>query len=159
MEQGWIAASGSVISLVLWLTIFMVPLGGYTADRVRGKGLLIRASTLLSAILMFSASRTPYALAILIAFGVIAGLPAGAMMSLSRLGAEPAEPAGRDRGILHAVLRHDGPRAGHRRPSCRLYGRAATAFDFNAILLVACPVLLAIFMNLRQGLVAKEIAI
>jgi hypothetical protein len=60
----------------------MVPLGGYRADRVRGKGLLIRASTLLSAIPMFSASRTPYALAILIAFGVIAGFPAGAMMAL-----------------------------------------------------------------------------
>jgi len=121
VEQGWIAASGSVISLVLWLTIFMVPLGGYRADRVRGKGLLIRASTLLSAIPMFSASRTPYALAILIAFGVIAGFPAGAMMAL------PASNG----GILHAFLRHDGPRAGHRRPSCRLYGRAATAFDFN----------------------------
>ena len=142
VEQGWIAASGSVISLVLWLTIFMVPLGGYRADRVRGKGLLIRASTLLSAIPMFSASRTPYALAILIAFGVIAGFPAGAMMALPA--SVLAEPGGRDGGILHAVLRHDGPRAGHRRPSCRLYGRAATAFDFNAILLVACPVLLAI---------------
>jgi len=94
VEQGWIAASGSVISLVLWLTIFMVPLGGYRADRVRGKGLLIRASTLLSAIPMFSASRTPYALAILIAFGVIAGFPAGAMMALPASVLNPQNLAG-----------------------------------------------------------------
>src|SRR3954452_18790681 len=72
----------------------MVPLGGYPPDRVRGKGLLIRASTLLSAILMFSASRTPYALAILIAFGVIAGLPAGSMMALPALVLNPQNLAG-----------------------------------------------------------------
>jgi MFS family permease len=38
-------------------------------------------------------------------------------------------------------------------------GRAATAFDFGAALLAACPILLGVFMVLRQGSVADEIAI
>jgi MFS family permease len=38
-------------------------------------------------------------------------------------------------------------------------GRAATAFDFGAVLLVACPILLAIFMFLREGTVPNEIIV
>ncbi len=46
MEQGWtITSGGSIISLVLWLTIFTIPLGGLVADRIKSKGLLIAVST------------------------------------------------------------------------------------------------------------------
>jgi hypothetical protein len=35
-------------------------------------------------------------------------------------------------------------------------GRAATALDFGAVLLAACPILLGMFMFLRVGRVGKE---
>jgi hypothetical protein len=38
-------------------------------------------------------------------------------------------------------------------------GRAATALDFGAALLVACPVLLALFVTLRDSTMANEIIV
>jgi hypothetical protein len=38
-------------------------------------------------------------------------------------------------------------------------GRAATALDFGAGLLIACPILLGLFVFLREGDVVKEVAI
>ena len=36
VERGWsIAAAGSTISIVLWLAVLSVPLGGFLADRSR----------------------------------------------------------------------------------------------------------------------------
>jgi predicted MFS family arabinose efflux permease len=160
MEEGWaITSSGSVVSLVLWLTIFTVPLGGFAADRTRAKGLLITASTLLAAILMFAASRTSYPLAVLIGFGLICGLPAGAMMALPASVLKPQNRAG-GMGIFFTMFylaMSLGPVVAGRLAGYT--GRAATAFDFGAVLLVACPILLAIFMFLREGTVSNEIIV
>ena len=38
-------------------------------------------------------------------------------------------------------------------------GRAATALDFGAVLLIACPVLLGIFMFVREGSFSDEIIV
>ena len=38
-------------------------------------------------------------------------------------------------------------------------GRAATAFDFGAALLLACPILLLLFTWMRQSAAIAEIAI
>jgi MFS family permease len=160
VEKGWtITGGGSVVSLVLWLTIFMVPLGGFTADRIKGKGLLIAVSTLISALLLFAASRTNYPLAVLIAFGLIGAFPAGAMMALPASVLKVHNRAG-GMAIFYTVFYLSmslgpviaGGLAGYT-------GRVAIALDFGAGLLVACPVLLAIFMTLRQGSAAEEIAV
>jgi MFS family permease len=160
LEQGWaITSSGSAISLVLWLTIFTVPLGGYTADRVRSKGVLIAASTVLAALLMFAASRTSYPLAVLVAFGLICGFPAGAMMALPASVLKPQNRAG-GMGIFFTVFylaMSLGPVIAGRLAGYT--GRAATALDFGAGLLVACPIVLAGFMVLREGALADEIAV
>jgi MFS family permease len=160
LEQGWaITSSGSAISLVLWLTIFTVPLGGFTADRVRSKGVLIAASTVVAALLMFAASRTSYTLAVLIAFGLICGFPAGAMMALPASVLKPQNRAG-GMGIFFTVFylaMSLGPVIAGRLAGYT--GRAATAFDFGAGLLVACPIVLAGFMLLREGALANEIAV
>ncbi|MEA2834756.1 MAG: hypothetical protein QOG66_2958 [Methylobacteriaceae bacterium] len=157
MEQGWaITASGSVVSLVLWLTIFTVPLGGFTADRTRAKGLLITASTLVAALLMFAASRTSYPLAVLMAFGLICGFPAGAMMALPASVLKPHTRAG-GMGIFFTMFylaMSLGPVIAGRLAGYT--GRAGTALDFGAVLLAACPILLGMFMFLRVGRVAKE---
>jgi predicted MFS family arabinose efflux permease len=160
LEQGWgITSSGSAISLVLWLTIFTVPLGGFTADRVRSKGVLIAASTLLAALLMFAASRTSYTLAVLIAFGLICGFPAGAMMALPASVLKPQNRAG-GMGIFFTIFYLTmslGPVIAGRLAGYT--GRAATALDFGAVLLVACPIVLALFMGLRESRFSNQIAI
>jgi predicted MFS family arabinose efflux permease len=160
IEEGWtITSSGSVISLVLWLTIFTVPLGGFTADRIKAKGLLIAATTLVSAMLMFTASRTAHPLAVLVAFGLIGGLPAGAMMALPASVLKPQNRAG-GMAIFYTLFYLAmalGPVIAGRLAGYT--GRAATALDFGAGLLAACPVLLAIFMLLRETAAAKEIVI
>lgn len=160
MEQGWaITSSGSAVSLVLWLTIFTVPLGGLMADRTKAKGLLITISTLLAAVLMFAASRTTYTLATLIGFGLICGLPAGAMMALPASVLKPQTRAG-GMGVFFTVFYLAmslgpviaGRLAGHT-------GRAATALDFGAALLVACPFVLGLFMFLRDAALSNEIVV
>jgi predicted MFS family arabinose efflux permease len=160
MEQGWaIISSGSAVSLVLWLTIFTVPLGGFMADRTKAKGLLIMLSTLVAAVLMFAASRTSYPLAALVGFGLVCGLPAGAMMALPTSVLRPQTRAG-GMGIFFTVFYLAmslgpviaGGLAGYT-------GRAASALDFGAGLLVACPVVLGVFMFLREGVQSKEIAV
>jgi predicted MFS family arabinose efflux permease len=160
IEQGWaITSSGSAVSLVLWLTIFTVPLGGFTADRVKAKGLLIVASTLIAASLMFAASRTNYPLTILIGFGLICGFPAGAMMALPTSVLKPQTRAG-GMGIFFTIFylaMSLGPVIAGR--FAGYTGRAATALDFGAGLLVACPVLLGIFMLLREGTLSNEVVV
>jgi MFS family permease len=160
IEEGWaITSSGSVVSLVLWLTIFTVPLGGFAADRTGAKGLLITASTLLAAILMFAASRTSYPLAVLIGFGLICGFPAGAMMALPASVLKPQNRAG-GMGIFFTIFylaMSLGPVIAGRLAGYT--GRAATALDFGAVLLVACPVLLGIFMFVREGSFSDEIIV
>ncbi len=160
VEQGWtITAGGSIVSLVLWLTIFMVPLGGLTADRVGSKGLVITISTLIAAVLLLAASRTSYPVAVLIAFGLVGAFPAGAMMSLP---ASVLKPQTRIGGMaifytLFYITMAIGPviagwLAGYT-------GRAATAFDFGAALLLACPILLLLFTWVRQSAAIAEIAV
>jgi MFS family permease len=159
MEHGWtITSSASVVSLVLWLTIFMIPLGGVTADRISGKGMLIGATTLISAILLFAASRTDYPVAVLIAFGLIGAFPAGAMMALPASVLKAHNRAG-GMAVFYTVFylcMSLGPVIAGRLAGYT--GRAATAFDFGAALLAACPILLGVFMVLRQGSV-NEITI
>jgi MFS family permease len=160
IEDGWaITSSGSVVSLVLWLTIFTVPLGGFAADRTGAKGLLITASTLLAAVLMFAASRTSYPLAVLVGFGLICGFPAGAMMALPASVLKPQNRAG-GMGIFFTIFylaMSLGPVIAGRLAGYT--GRAATALDFGAVLLVACPILLGIFMFVREGSFSNEIIV
>jgi MFS family permease len=161
MEKGWsITSGGSIVSLVLWLTILMVPLGGVTADRIKGRGgWLIAVTTVVAAILLFAASRTTYPVTVLIAFGLIGAFPAGAMMALPASVLKAHNRAG-GMAVFYTVFYLSmslgpliaGQLAGYT-------GRAATALDFGAGLLIACPILLGIFLFLREGAVANEITI
>jgi MFS family permease len=160
IEQGWtIASSGSVISLVLWLTIFTVPLGGFTADRLGRKGLLITASTLLGAVLLLATSRTGHPVGFLIAVGLICGFPAGAMMALPASVLKPENRAG-GMGVFFTIFylaMSLGPVIAGRLAGYT--GRAATALDFGAGLLAACPIVLAVFMTLRESRFANELTV
>jgi MFS family permease len=160
VEQGWtITAAGSLVSLILWVTIFMVPLGGFAADRIGNKGLVITVTTVAAAVLLLAASRTGYRVAVLIAFGVIGAFPAGAMMSLP---ASVLKPHTRVGGMavfytIFYITMGIGPVIAGALASYT--GRAATAFDFGAALLLACPALVFAFTWLRQSSPAPEIAL
>jgi MFS family permease len=160
MADGWtITSGGFIISLVLWLTILTVPIGGFAADRIRGKALFITTSTIGAAALMFSASRTANPVPCLICLGLVCGLPAGAMMALP---ASVLKPQNRSGGMavfftLFYLAMSIGPIIAGRLAGYT--GRAATALDFGAALLVACPVLLALFVTLRDSTMANEIIV
>jgi MFS family permease len=83
VERGWsIAEAGSTISIVLWVSVFSVPLGGLLADRTGRPATIVVASTIVTAALMVLLPRSGQVVLIVFALGLIVGLPAGPMMSL-----------------------------------------------------------------------------
>jgi MFS family permease len=146
VERGWtIAQAGSVISIVLWLAVFSVPCGGVVADRLkRPQGVLI-AGSIVFAVLMLCFAHTNAVIASVIALGLVSGQPAGPVMSLP---ARVLEPATRAIGMgvfytLYYATMMLGPIIGG--AASKWTGSAAAAFDFGALVLVACPLLLVVF--------------
>jgi MFS family permease len=83
VERGWpLAAASSTTSIVLWLAVVSVPLGGILADRSgRPDAVLIGGCLAFCASLLFAA-RTGAVLPAFVALGFVSGISAGAMMSL-----------------------------------------------------------------------------
>ncbi len=83
VERGWsIAAARSAISIVLWLAVVSVPLGGFVADRTKRPELVLVAGCILLAVLMVALPRSSSVVSIVVALGLISGQPAGPIMSL-----------------------------------------------------------------------------
>jgi MFS family permease len=143
VERGWsIAAAGSTISIVLWLTVTSVPLGGFLADRTGRPELSLVAGCILFAVLMLVLPRVGAPIMTVIALGMLCGLPAGPMMSLPARVLQPATRA-TGMGVFYTVYYAAmmlGPVIGG--AFAKWTGSAAAAFDFGAAMLLACPVLL-----------------
>ena len=146
VERGWsIAAAGSTISIILWLTVLSVPAGGFLADRTGRPGLILVVASIVTAMLMLTLPRSGAVLATVITLGLICGLPAGPVMSLA---ARVLQPATRAIGMgifytVYYVAMMLGPAIAG---ACAKWaGSAAAAFDFGAAVIVACPVLLWVF--------------
>ena len=87
------AAAGSVVSIVLWLSIVSVPAGGFLADRTGApRAIIVGASLASAALILYAASSASPALAFA-ALGLVVGLPAGPIMALPSLALNPAERA------------------------------------------------------------------
>lgn len=146
VERGWsIASAGSVISIVLWLAVFAVPFGGLVADRTRRPQTVLIAGCMIFAGLMLVLSHTGAVISSVIALGLISGQPAGPMMSLS---ARALRPETRAIGMglfytLYYAAMMLGPVIGG--ACAKRTGSAGAAFDFGAVVLVACPLLLWLF--------------
>lgn len=146
VERGWsIAQAGSVISIVLWIAVFSVPLGGFVADRLgRPQTMLVVASTLFAGLLLvFAHSST--VIATVIAIGIVSGQPAGPIMSLPTRVLQPTTRAvgmGLFYTIYYAAMMIGPMIAG---AAAKWTGSAAAAFDFGAAVLVMCPLLLLAF--------------
>jgi predicted MFS family arabinose efflux permease len=143
VERGWsITAAGSTISIVLWVAVFSVPLGGLLADRTGRPQTILAASCILFAMLMLAFPRGSAVLPAVIGLGWMAGLPAGPIMSLPARVLQPATRA-IGMGIFFTVYYAAmmlGPVVGG--AVAKWTGSAAAAFDFGAVMLLACLPLL-----------------
>ncbi len=143
VERGWsISAAGSTASIVLWLSVFSVPCGGFLADRTRRPQSILVAGAILVALLMLALPRSGAVVLIVIALGLISGLPAGPIMSLPARVLAPATRA-IGMGVFYTVYYAAmmlGPVAGG--AYAKWAGSAAAAFDFGAASILMCPLML-----------------
>jgi predicted MFS family arabinose efflux permease len=130
--------------------VISVPLGGFLADRSRRPSLVLTAGCIVSAILIVALPRSNAVILIVVAIGLINGLPAGPMMSLpARVLRGETRAIGM--GIFYTLYYGTmmlGPVVGG--ALAKWTGSAATALDFGAALLVACPVLLWVFNRISR---------
>jgi predicted MFS family arabinose efflux permease len=143
VERGWsIASAGSAISIVLWIAVISVPLGGFLADRTRRPQTILAACCIVFAMLMLWLPRSDAVLLIVVALGLISGQPAGPIMSLP---ARVLQPQTRAIGMgLFFTMFYGcmmlGPVVGG---ACAKWaGSAAVAFDFGAAMILLCPLIL-----------------
>jgi MFS family permease len=143
VERGWsIAAAGSTISIVLWVAVISVPLGGFLADRTKRSQTILVISCLVFAMLMSLLPRSGAVVLIVTALGLISGLPAGPIMSLP---ARVLQPQTRAIGMgLFFTMFYGcmmlGPVVGG---ACAKWdGGAGAAFDFGAAMILVCPIIL-----------------
>jgi MFS family permease len=143
VEHGWsIAEAGSTISLMLWISVFSVPLGGFLADRTGRPGTIIVASLIVSAVLMVLLPRSGAVVSIVVALGLTSGLPAGPIMSLPARVLQPQTRA-IGMGVFFTMFfgcMMLGPVVGG--ALAKWAGSTAAAFDFGAAMILLCPVLL-----------------
>jgi predicted MFS family arabinose efflux permease len=152
-ERGWsIGAAGGTISVGLWLAIVSVPAGGFFADRTGRPGSILVAGCTVFAILMLLLSHSDAVILAIIGLGLIGGLPAGPMLSLP---ARVLRPETRAIGMglfytLYYAAMMVGPVIGG---GCAKWaGSASAAFDFGAVVLVTCPLLLWVFNRIAAAL-------
>lgn len=145
-ERGWsIAAAGSAISLVMWLSVTSVPAGGYLADRFKRPFVLAIAASLMVAGLLAWLTRSDAVITILVLIGLIGGHPAGPIMSLT---ARVLVPQTRAMGmgvfytLFYAAMMLGPAVAGRLAKSA---GTAAVALDLGALTVLACPPLMWLF--------------
>jgi MFS family permease len=144
VERGWsISAAGSIVSIVLWLAVVSVPLGGYLADRSGRPEFILVGGCILFAMLMVALPRSGAAVVLtVVALGLVCGQPAGPMLSLPARVLAPATRAigmGLFYTVYYAAMML-GPVVGG---ACAKWaGSSAAAFDFGAAVVLACPVLL-----------------
>jgi len=146
VERGWsIGAAGGTISVGLWLGIISVPAGGFLADRTGRPGAILVAGCTVSAMLMLILSHSDAVILTIMGLGLIGGLPAGPMLSLPARVLR-AETRAIGMGLFYTLYYATmmvGPVIGG---ACAKWtGSASAAFDFGALVLVACPLLLWVF--------------
>ena len=142
VERSWsITQAGSAISIVLWLAVVSVPLGGMLADRTRRPQTILVVTCILFALLMLLLPRTSAVIPTVIALGLFCGQSAGPVLGLPASVLKP-ETRSIGMGIFYTVYYGAmmlGPAIGG---ACAKWsGSAGAAFDFGAAVLLACPLL------------------
>jgi MFS family permease len=143
VERGWsVAAAGSTLSIVLWVSVASVPFGGFLADRIGRPVLILVAGCIAFAALLIALPRSSAVITIAVALGLVSGLPVGPIMSLPARVLAPATRAigmGIFYTVYYAAMMLGPVIAG----ACAKWtGSAAAAFDFGALMILACPLIL-----------------
>jgi MFS family permease len=152
VERGWsITAAGSTISVVLWVTVFSVPAGGWLADRTGRPQFILVVTSILFALMMLALPRSSVPALVAIGLGLFAGPPAGPIMSLP---ARVLQPATRAIGMglfftMFYVAMMLGPVIGG--SLAKWTGSASTAFDFGAATVLLCLPLLWAFNRIAAA--------
>lgn len=145
-ERGWsIAAAGSAISLVMWLSVISVPAGGYLADRFKRPLTLATAASLIVAALLAWLPRSDAVITVLVLIGLLGGHPAGPITSLAARVLAPETRAigmGVFYTLFYAAMMLGPAVAGRLAKSA---GTAAVALDLGALTVLACPPLMWLF--------------
>ena len=151
VERGWsIQAASSTTSIVLWVMIVSMPLGGILTDRTGRRNLVLVAGFITFAITLVIAARSDAVLACFIALGIFAGLTPGPIMSLP---ASVLSPANRAMGmgvfftLFYACVVAAPFIAGY---LAEKLVRTGVAFDLGAIMLAGCCVLLVVYEKFRR---------
>ncbi|KJC53402.1 arabinose ABC transporter permease [Bradyrhizobium sp. LTSP849] len=146
VERGWsIAAAGSAISLVLWLSVISVPAGGFIADRTGRPMTLAVTACLVVAVLLAWLPRSDAVIAIIVLIGLISGHPAGPIVSLPARVLAPETRAigmGVFYTLFYAAMMLGPAVAGRLAKSA---GTAGVALDLGALAVLACPPLMWLF--------------
>lgn len=150
VERGWtLVGSGQTTGLVMLLSVASVVVGGLLADRSGRPDTVIVAGTLALALAMLACSRTRHEPLFLL-LGLLAGIPAGAILSLpARVLSAPTRAIGM--GLFFTMFYVAvglGPMLAGRLATTS--GTLATTFDFGVGLLLACPLLLMLFHTLKR---------
>ncbi|MFT4120122.1 MFS transporter [Bradyrhizobium sp.] len=145
-ERGWtIAAAGSAISVVMWLSVISVPAGGYLADRTKRPLTLAVVTSLAVALLLVWLPRSDAVITILVLIGLIGGHPAGPIVSLPARVLAPETRAigmGAFYTIFYGAMMLGPAVAGRLAKSA---GSAAAALDVGALAVLACLPLMWLF--------------
>jgi MFS family permease len=154
-ERGWsAAAASSVTSIVLWLVALSVPLGGILADRLkRGEAVLLAGLVVFGVVLAYAA-RTEAVYLSFALLGLVAGIPAGPIMSLPTKVLPPENRAvgmGLFYALFYLLVVLAPIVAGH---LADIFGRTSIAFDLGiAMLAVSVLPMIAygrLVKNLRE---------
>jgi predicted MFS family arabinose efflux permease len=145
-ERGWsIAAAGSAISVVMWLSVISVPSGGFLADRFKRPFMLAIVASIAVATLLVWLSRSEAVITVLVLIGLIGGFPAGPIMSLAARVLAP-ETRAIGMGVFYTVFYGAmtlGPAIAGR--LAKSAGTAAAALDLGALAMLACLPLMWLF--------------
>lgn len=143
VERGWsITAAGSAISIVLWLAALSGFAGGFLSDWTKRPQLVLAGGCVLFALLMLALPRSTAVIPIVVAIGAISAMPSGPIMSLPARVLQPDTRAigmGIFYTVYYGAMMLGTALAG---AIAKSTGSAAAAFDFGAVMLLACPLLL-----------------
>jgi MFS family permease len=154
-EPGWnVTEASSVTSIVLFLTVVSVPLGGYLADRSgRKSAIIVFGCTAFGGALLL-ALNTKAVVPVFILLGLIAGLPAGPIMSLPATVLSPPNRAigmGLFFTLFNLIVVIAPLAAGSLAASI---GSASVTFDTGAVMLALCCLCFFIFQRMVKAIAA-----
>jgi MFS family permease len=142
-ERGYsVTAAGSTVTLVLFLSMVAVPAGGLLADRTGRGNLILIVGSLAFAATLIAAGRVGQTALIFALLGFAGGVPGGVIMKLPARILLPEQRA-IGMGIFYTIY-YGGLLLGSSIAGeiADQWGSSSAAFDFAAILVALCPLLL-----------------